>query len=578
LNTSIYKMRVPLMVSLLVATIVHGPLLLFKLPLGSYDTNFNIFFASHYAHHWFDPWNPKWYAGFSQTTYPPLPQQWVGLFSHIISIDYAYMLVQFVAVLLTVVGIYRFSRIWVDDRAASYAALASVFLGSLAMLVYQAGQLSTTFAAPLYLNALPYFYAWTRRGRFAALLKGLALCAAAAAAHHATLLFGAILFALPVLAVAIIDARTEQTGETTGGAVTRAVIFAVVCAAIIAVVLAPFWIALLHYPVTQKPIPHASRSNYILNPLWGLNYWVLPYGAMILALPAMVFAGARERRLVPLLFGFWIAFLLGLGGTTPFGRIVLGRGYEVITMERFSFWATLLAMPLLGVVMCRLIDRFRAKGVIALASLGAITLGFALAWLVLYPNNADIVNVKEVANFLNRDGHDSYRYITLGFGNQLSRLSLETDATTLDGEWNSGRLVPELMKHGAGAITSSKFFGSDGIDALTDVLKHADRYGLKWVFVRDPYYEPLLVFSGWRRVDSLNQGTIAVWEKDEVPPATPIVFGTKPPEWQGLLWGTLPFGSSLVALFLVVFLRERKNRAEVVTFPVEVTPVAEGVR
>jgi len=51
--------------------VVHAPLLLMKLPLKSYDTNFHIFFASHYAHHWFDPWNPKWYAGFSQTTYPP---------------------------------------------------------------------------------------------------------------------------------------------------------------------------------------------------------------------------------------------------------------------------------------------------------------------------------------------------------------------------------------------------------------------------------------------------------------------------------------------------------------------------
>ena len=578
MNTSIYKMRVPLMVSLLMATVIHGPLLLFKLPLGSYDTNFNIFFASHYAHHWFDPWNPKWYAGFSQTTYPPLPQQWVGLLSHIFSLDYSYMLVQFVAILLTVVGVYRFSKIWVDERSASYAAFASIFLGSLAMLVYQAGQLSTTCAAPLYLNALPYFYEWTRRGRFPAFLKALALCAAAAAAHHATLLFGAVLFAVPVIAVAVLDARSEQTGETSRGAITRAVIFGIVAGAAIALVLLPFWKALIQYPVTQKPIPHASRANYILNPIWGFNYWVLPYGAIILALPAMVFAGARDRRLVPLLFGFWVTFLLGLGGTTPFAHLVLGRSYEIITMERFSFWATLLALPLLGLVVRNFIDRFQAKAVIALGSLAAITLGFALAWMVLYPNNNDVVNVKEVANFLNRDGHNNYRYITLGFGNQLSRLSTLANASTLDGEWNSGRLVPELMKHGAGAISSSKYFGTDGIDALTDVLKHADRYGLKWVFVHDRYYEPLLVFGGWRKVDTLNQGDVGVWTKDDVPPAQPMVLGTKPAAWEGLLWGILPFGSSLLALFLVVALRERRTRGEVVTFPVEVTPVAEGVR
>ena len=32
-------------------------------------------------------------------------------------------------------------RLWVDEVSASYAALGSVFLGSLAMLVYQSGQL-----------------------------------------------------------------------------------------------------------------------------------------------------------------------------------------------------------------------------------------------------------------------------------------------------------------------------------------------------------------------------------------------------------------------------------------------------
>src|SRR2546429_2007362 len=49
-----------------------------QLPAGSFDTNFHIFFASHYAHHWFDPWNEKWFAGFSQTTYPPLTHQWIN--------------------------------------------------------------------------------------------------------------------------------------------------------------------------------------------------------------------------------------------------------------------------------------------------------------------------------------------------------------------------------------------------------------------------------------------------------------------------------------------------------------------
>ena len=121
---------IPISLIFLTAFVIHAPLLLMKLPLKSYDTNFHIFFASHYAHHWFDPWNPKWYAGFSQMTYPPLAQQWLALISNITGLDLAYMLVQFVAILLLALGVFRFSRLWVDERAASYAALASVFLGS----------------------------------------------------------------------------------------------------------------------------------------------------------------------------------------------------------------------------------------------------------------------------------------------------------------------------------------------------------------------------------------------------------------------------------------------------------------
>jgi len=100
---------IPMSFILMAALVVHLPLLLMGLPLKSYDTNFHIFFASHYVHHWFNPWNAKWYAGFSQATYPPLPQQWVAIVSRITGLDMAYMAVQLAAILLLAVGVYRFS-------------------------------------------------------------------------------------------------------------------------------------------------------------------------------------------------------------------------------------------------------------------------------------------------------------------------------------------------------------------------------------------------------------------------------------------------------------------------------------
>src|ERR1700733_395180 len=115
------------------------------------------------------------------------------------------MCCQFAPTRLLALGVYRFSLLWVSPRAASLAALASVFVGSESFLVYAAGQLGTTSAAPLYLNALPFLFEWIRFGRWRAFVKASVLFIAAAAAHHATLLFGSFFFALPVLALAFLD-------------------------------------------------------------------------------------------------------------------------------------------------------------------------------------------------------------------------------------------------------------------------------------------------------------------------------------------------------------------------------------
>lgn len=543
--------QISMSVILMAAVVVNLPLLLMKLPLKSYDSNFHILFASHYVHHWFDPWNAKWYAGFSQTTYPPLPQQWVALLSNLVGLDMAYMAVQLAAILLLVVGVYRFSLLWVSPRAASIAALASVFLGSESFLVYSAGQLGTTSAAPIYLNALPFLFEWVRHGKWGSFLKASVLFTAAAAAHHATLLFGSFFFAVPVLALVLLD-REDGERVSTPAFMGRTAAITVVVGVAIAAVLLPFWIALIHYPVTQTPIPHSSRANYILTPLAGLNYFIVPYGALILGLPFIFLRGSMVVRLRPLLLGFWVAFLVGLGGTTPVGHLLLGRAFDVLTMERFSYWATLLALPFVGLLASELIDRYRMPAVISLAALAACSCALAVGWATYRPADAEDFKVDQVASWLNRDGHDQYRYITLGFGNKNARLAMMTDASSVDGEWNSGRMLPELTRYGAGALTSSKYFGEAGLDALRAMLTHADRYGLKWIFVRDHYYDPLLSFAGWRPVDSLEDKTIAVWSKDGVPPAMPINAPQVPPHWQGLMWGILPFGSSLLAILVLL--------------------------
>ncbi|HET9839649.1 MAG TPA: hypothetical protein VFR84_15580 [Candidatus Angelobacter sp.] len=577
---------IPLSWVLLLALLVHGPLLLMQLPNDSYDADFHKFFAAHYAQHWFNPWNDKWFTGFSQTTYPPMEQQWMALFSHVMGLNLAYGLVQLIAILLLPIGVYRYARIWVSERAASYAAIGSVLLGSLSFLVYEAGQLSTTWAAPLYLLALAYFYDWARDAKFMALIKSLALTMAAASAHHVTLLFASVLFAIPVFFTALIDRKRDGADASVPGVVTRTIVHFGLSLAGVIVVLLPYWISLMKNPIKQMPIPHGSRENFFSQGWLTTNYILVPWGALLLALPFIFYKGLKETRLRPLFFGFWLTMIFALGGTTPLPRMILGamasvvnaltgknihNPFDVLTFERFSFWASLMALPIVALLAAWLIDRYRMKAIFTLGALGALSTAAAVAWPVYHPIHDAPFSTQEIVSFLNRDGHDKFRYLTLGFGSKMSEVGIYANASSVDGEYNSARLLPEMTQYGSAQLTNSKYYGTSGIESLRAVLKHADQYGLKWIFVRDPYYEPLLAFAGWRKTEVYDRGNVSLWVKDGIPPAHPTPYGQPPSAMEGLLWGTLPIGSSILALLLVLAFPDRRQRRETIEFPLVAT-------
>jgi len=93
---------------------------------------------------------------------------------------------------------------------------------------------------------------------------------------------------------------------------------------------------------------------------------------------------------------------------------------------------------------------------------------------------------------------------------------------------------------------------------------------LKYIFVHDSYYEPLLTFVGWRKIETFDNGAITAWSKDDVPPAHKIESDAVPPPWEGLLWGTVPIGVSFLAIFLELLLPVGRR----VPVPIEVP--AEG--
>jgi hypothetical protein len=272
--------------------------------------------------------------------------------------------------------------------------------------------------------------------------------------------------------------------------------------------------------------------------------------------------------------------IFGLGGTTPLPRWLLGRSYEILTFERFTFWANLMALPLIGLLAMILIDKYGRKASISLAAFAGFTMAMAVAWPVYHQMHEAPFNVNEVISFLNRDGHDKFRYLTLGFGNQLSVVGTYANASSVDGEYNSARLLPELTRYGSAALCNAKYYGTGGMESLRAVLKHADQYGLKYIFVRDTYYEPLLAFAGWRKEEVYDHGNISLWAKEGIVPAHETQFGTRPTATEGLLWGTLPIGSSILAVLLVLMLSDRRRRSSTIEFPAiaETEPVLREAR
>ena len=562
---------------LLLALAAHAPLLLFQLPQGSFDANTHMFFADHYAHHWFNPWNEKWFAGFSQTTYPPLVHQLIALFSHLVGLNFAYTIVQMLIILLLPIGVYRYARLWVSERAALYAAIGSIFLGSLVQMVYQSGQINTTFASVMLLNSLPFFYIWIREGSLLAFFKGLAIFLVGCAGHHVSMFFATPFFALPIIWLAFIDHREDRADATLGRVAARTAIFAGIAAIGVLMVLLPYFVEFYYNPIKQAPIYHESRANYILEPTLGMNFWVIPTGALILAIPFIFWRGATDKRLRPLFLFWWLVAMIGLGGTTPIPKIVFGtRIWEILTYERFTYWATLMALPFAGLIAEWLIDRFRGKAIAGLALASVLSGAGALAWLHANPIQSGSFSIDDVIGFLNRDDHAKFRYITLGFGMQLARVGVLANASSVDGDYNSGRLLPELMAGGSAQLTNAKYF-RNGMEALRSMLKHADHYGLKYIFVRDRYYEPLLAFGGWRQAEVYDNGNITLWTKESVPPAHKITppAGAVPSPFLSLLWGTLPMATVVFALALLILFPERRRQAETINFPA--TAAAEPV-
>ncbi|WP_378186538.1 hypothetical protein ACE939_15235 [Aquimarina sp. W85] len=574
--------------AVLIGLAFHGTSIFFTLE-STYDALIHLFFAEHYSQQWFEPWSYKWYTGFTVMGYPPLVHQAIALFSYLGGLKFGMFTVAIIGVILFVTGVYRFALLITANRkAAGYASIVGILSTSFVETLHIFGQLPSIIGISILMHALPEIYLWIKTGRYRYLLTSISLLAVTVTSHHVTPIFGMVFFIFPLIGMVIMDASREKVRKYREITFViffknflqlfkRILLFGLLSLCSIILCILPYWINTKNNPITQVPIPHGSRDNFLEVTSSGLVFFLIPWGILLFLLPYIFYRYYSKRYLF---FGFSITLLtiLGTGGTTPVPKAILGdNAFNILTLDRFTLWASIMALPIFGEFVYRFVegdlrnyiqDRF---GSIFHRLLGGILVGMIVFMLIFTmslgyfrPNQPQEIKMLPILNFLSQDQHDHWRFLPLGFGDQMAWLSAQTNAMTVDGNYHSARRLPELTTRAVERLENSKFRGIEGIGSLQQFLTVPEKYNLKYVFSNDKFYDPILYFCGWQRLRQLENG-IMVWEKLNIAPLPSMIPKETVPMYQSLLWGIFPFLTVLIAFVIniqMIWVRTLRSRFE----------------
>lgn len=514
----------------------------------TYDSGTHIFFADHYRRSWFNTWEPKWYTGFTVTSYPPLPHQSLALLSYAVELEQAYVILVFALMVAVPVAVYEFSKIFVSEIAAGYASLISVFLPSTIQTSYRSGQYPMLFGLVAALFAASFLYRYLKNGSQLTLIQS-ALLLGVVASTHAVMMFFMILMFFTVISKMLLSGELVKETLT-----KRSFLYLALGGSLAVTAIYPFLMFVLTAE-SQAPIFHISRTNVfaeILNGGFGEYSRLLLklYGSIPLFIPLTAFLVYRRRNLLPLFLIGSFLFLVSLGGTTPLPLFVFGNMWESLTYGRFALLSSVAFLPLLGVLYTSQQKTKNRQMFIVVLFFTLILSATVVAYLTL-SRRSNEAPVEPIAVFLNKEEGWNWRYVTLAFGTyNLAKLSVLTNSTSLDGFYSTARTLPILRDSGVGFIDGAKHF-QNGSRALAAILANSSEYNLKWVFCNDEFYEPLIGMNGFKRLEKC--GEVTVWVDEDVP----VVDTTETIEGENTLfayiWGVAPL--FYLAGFLVSFVK-----------------------
>ncbi len=580
------RTNILLILALIIGIAFHGSSIFFTLE-NTYDALIHLFFADHYANSWFEPWDYRWYTGFTVQAYPPLVHQLIALLSYIGGLKFGLFSVALLIIILFITGTYRFGLLITGNRrVAGYTALLSVFSSTFIETLHIFGQLPSIMGLSILLHSMPEIYLWIKDGKIRYLITSLSLIAVTVTSHHVTPIFGMVFFIFPLIGMVVMDTARDKVDKSKNinfktflaafkKVFWRIVTFGFSSLLLIIFCILPYWINSKKNPITQVPIPHGSRDNFLEVLSSGLVFFIIPWGILLFILPYIFYRFYSKRYLF---FGlsFSILLVLGTGGTTPIPLKLLGKtAFNILTLDRFTLWATIMALPIFGEFAYRMVEgdlkhnlqkRF---GAVYHRILGGFFMG-GILFMVIFtmslgyfrPSQPTKIKMLPIVNFLNQDQHDNWRYLTLGFGDQMALLSAQTKAMTVDGNYHSARRLPELTTRAVERLENSKFRGIEGIGSLQQFLTVSEKYNLKYIFSNDKFYDPILYYCGWQRLQQLENG-IMVWEKLNVPPIPTIIPKEDVSTTLKIMWSTIPILTILFAFIIniqLVWIRVLKSK------------------
>ncbi len=565
-----------LLLAIGLALLFHGSAVFYTIE-KTYDALIHLFFAEHYASNWQEPWSYKWYTGFSTMGYPPLVHQTLGILSFVGGhLKFGLFTFPFFIILLFVTGVYRFSLLITENEDyAGFAAIFSVFSSVFVETLHLFGQLPTLTGISLLMHSFPEIYNWIRTARYRYLVSSILLMSLMICSHHVTPIFGMVFFIFPLIGLGVMDNAKEAIGNYKDirlvfflkhliKSIKPIAAFGILSLITMIGCILPYWINTKNNPITQVPIPHGSRDNFFEVLSSGLVFFVIPYGVVMTLFP-FLFYRFFCKRLIFFGLSFAMLFILGTGGTTPLALLILGENaFNILTLDRFTFWASIMSYPLLGEFFYRfaksdyrdyLIRKFgKVYYVCMVILIGAITAYFTIFTTNLgkfRPSQPASINMLPIINFLSQDMHYKWRYLTLGFGDQMAWLSSQTIALSVDGNYHSARRLPELTTKAVERLENCKFRGFEGIGSLQQFLANSGRFNLKYIFSNDKFYDPILFFTGWEKLSYLENG-IMVWEKKNVAPLPKILKKIDIPKYQKIIWSFVPVTVMCLNIFWTI--------------------------